>query len=97
MPCTSPLVSFFAWSVSPSHVVAGLSMPAAASRSLLYAMTNGRLRNGMPTSFFSSGPEMPSVAGTNRSRPPTFAQSASVSFTNAPVEYAVGVKVVPRS
>ena len=49
-------------------------------------MTNGRLTHGTPTWFWSSGPEMPSVAGTNLSFPPIFCHSLSPSFTNAPVE-----------
>jgi hypothetical protein len=52
----------------------------------LYAITNGRLTHGMPTWFCSSGPEMPRVAGTNFSLPPSFFHSSSPSFTNAPVE-----------
>ena len=64
---------------------AGLSMPALANSSLLYAMTNGLLANGMPTWWLASGPDMPSVAGRNRSRPPILFQSSAVSFSNAPV------------
>src|SRR6478609_2233493 len=59
-------------------------------------MTNGRLAKGIPTRLFASGPEIPSVAGTNLSFPPSAVHSLSVSLTKAPVAYAVGVKVVPR-
>jgi hypothetical protein len=51
----------------------------------------------MPTRFCSSGPEMPSVAGTKRSLPPILFHSSSPSLTKAPVENAVGVKVVPTA
>src|SRR4051812_12977317 len=60
-------------------------------------MTNGRLTHGTPIWCCSSGPEMPSVAGTNLSLPPIFCHSESPSVTKALVEYAVGVIVVPTA
>jgi hypothetical protein len=49
----------------------------------------------MPTWWAASGPDIASVAGVNRSRPPIAAHSASPSSTNARVAWATGVNVVP--